>query len=40
LNQRQSEIDKKIVQTANEIKELKIPLTAQIRAFFSNKSGD
>jgi len=40
LNQRQSEIDKKIVQTANEIKELKIPLTAQIRAFFSNKGGD
>jgi len=33
LNQRQSELDKKILQTANELKELKIPLTEQIRTF-------
>ena len=33
LNQQQAEIDKKILQTANELKELKIPLTEQIRTF-------
>jgi hypothetical protein len=33
LNQQQTEIDKKILQTANELKELKIPLTEQIRTF-------
>jgi hypothetical protein len=40
LNQRQSEIDKKIVQTANELQELKIPLTAHIRAWFSSKGSN
>jgi len=40
LNQRQSEIDNKIIQTAKELQELKIPLTAQIRAWFSPKANN
>jgi len=40
LNQRQSEIDKKIIHTANELQELKIPLAAHIRAWFSGKGSN
>lgn len=40
LSQRQLEIDRKIIQTANELQKLKTPFTAQIRAWFSSKGSN
>jgi len=40
LNKRQAEIDERIVQTANQLKELKVPFTAQIRAFFRGRGSE